>query len=644
MLRRIPRAYIALAAVLFLLALHHQIRPFSITSTHTYPSTTTESTATTSARSRKPAISKNKNAWEREDYHDSLHGISVDSKGLTSWSPSSGSGEQKRHPIELLIERGKRLAREMEAKIAKVTSLKDSVHDYEKRFGLKPPKGFESWYTFTQSSPLPHPPPLASLIPFAHTPFLSFLSLPTAIIHSRVEEVRGKGAIFTFTFVPDGQGDEGTACRTDQGWIPGDYHSRGRGRVRIQGDGAWKWRCNNTLTLLLPILPLLPAELFTANPPVELPFSFDDGPRGMVHNTFREKSEALARAGKVWPQAQLDKAEQSMRWTYGWAWACPDGAPLKTRSTDLVLNDLHGSMHDDFEEAKTFIADFERSADYCSNPDLMGLQHRAAVDMVPVVATCKTMWNSDVVGVPLDGVHEKVDYVPWEEKSIAKVFWRGSATGLSHNKKTPWRSSQRERLHFFAHNSSSGDTTLLLPDGSTGVYNHQELADKWLDVGLSGVPVQCNKEDGSCDDMAREIKFLDRVRKEDSLKYKYVIDVDGNGWSSRFRRLLSSNNVVLKSTLYPEWFHEMLIPWYHYVPVKLDYSDIFDIMAFFNGSPDGQIPGRDDLAKEIAQHGKEFVDERWRLEDMQSYMFLLILEYWRLWSDNRHAASYVSPL
>jgi len=34
------------------------------------------------------------------------------------------------------------------------------------------------------------------------------------------------------------------------------------------------------------------------DPPLELAFSIDDGPRGMVHNDLRERSEALAWAGK----------------------------------------------------------------------------------------------------------------------------------------------------------------------------------------------------------------------------------------------------------------------------------------------------------------------------------------------------------
>jgi hypothetical protein len=29
------------------------------------------------------------------------------------------------------------------------------------------------------------------------------------------------------------------------------------------------------------------------------------------------------------------------------------------------------------------------------------------------------------------------------------------------------------------------------------------------------------------------------------------------------------------------------IPWYHYVPVQYDYSDLWDIMSFLDGAPDG---------------------------------------------------------
>lgn len=49
-------------------------------------------------------------------------------------------------------------------------------------------------------------------------------------------------------------------------------------------------------------------------------------------------------------------------------------------------------------------------------------------------------------------------------------------------------------------------------------------------------------------------------------------------------------------------------------------------MAFFVGAPDGSTAGRDDLAREIAANALKFTEERYREKDMQSYMFLFMLE------------------
>jgi hypothetical protein len=39
------------------------------------------------------------------------------------------------------------------------------------------------------------------------------------------------------------------------------------------------------------------------------------------------------------------------------------------------------------------------------------------------------------------------------------------------------------------------------------------------------------------------------------------MDVDGNGWSGRFHRLMSMKACVLKSTLFPEWYGDRIQPW-----------------------------------------------------------------------------------
>jgi hypothetical protein len=54
--------------------------------------------------------------------------------------------------------------------------------------------------------------------------------------------------------------------------------------------------------------------------------------------------------------------------------------------------------------------------------------------------------------------------------------------------------------------------------------------------------------------------------------------------------------------------------------MQVDYSDLYDIAAFFIGSPEGRVKGRDDLAQQIAEQGRKFAMEHWRWEDMQAYV------------------------
>jgi hypothetical protein len=170
-------------------------------------------------------------------------------------------------------------------------------------------------------------------------------------------------------------------------------------------------------------------------------------------------------------------------------------------------------------------------------------------------------------------------------------------------------------------------------------YSRAEVAEKYLDVGLVGPLVQCNESPPFCDDVAREIGFLNVVAQSKGQDVKYVVDIDGNGWSQRFGRLLSTGSVVFKSTVFPEWNTNWLVPYYHYIvslflfeptgfltdisqkPLKVDYSDLYDTMAFFVGWPDGTA-GHDDLAEKIAMNSVKFVRDCWRWEDMQAYVGL----------------------
>jgi hypothetical protein len=102
------------------------------------------------------------------------------------------------------------------------------------------------------------------------------------------------------------------------------------------------------------------------------------------------------------------------------------------------------------------------------------------------------------------------------------------------------------------------------------------------------------------------------------------------------------------------------MPWVHFVPIKVDYSDLYDTIAFFRGLPDG-TPGQEDLGDKIAAAGREWVDKFWRSEvrvcsvshlmrancffsytqDITAYEWRMYLEYFRLMADDRDAMDFI---
>lgn len=89
---------------------------------------------------------------------------------------------------------------------------------------------------------------------------------------------------------------------------------------------------------------------------------------------------------------------------------------------------------------------------------------------------------------------------------------------------------------------------------------------KYFDVAFTGFPLQCDAADGTCSVMAKDLKFAESMTAEQQNSYKYVLDVDGNTWSGRFHRLMASNTLVFKSTIFPEWYSKRLVPWYQCAP------------------------------------------------------------------------------
>lgn len=172
-------------------------------------------------------------------------------------------------------------------------------------------------------------------------------------------------------------------------------------------------------------------------------------------------------------------------------------------------------------EGKSFIFDGLEASDLCQNPYLVPLHGltiephtpdshpRPHTRLLPLFSLAKTSINSDILITPLEQFsHELSVDRSWERKSDPRLLWRGSPTGISMmTKDVNWRQSHRWRLHQFANNHSTKSTEVLVPTlGPTlGVTKETLPANKaaqfFFDMKLTGDPLQCSAEDGTCYDM-----------------------------------------------------------------------------------------------------------------------------------------------
>jgi beta-1,2-xylosyltransferase len=309
------------------------------------------------------------------------------------------------------------------------------------------------------------------------------------------------------------------------------------------------------------------------------------------------------------------KPNEEDRFEQDWKRACAPDSPLNKGVVEEMMAD-------------TFVSNHLAAMNPCDHPSLMethGMlleKHTAETHpkphtkLYPILVPSKTVLNGDIPITPIgsDGRRDDVGNDPdWNKKS-GKAYWRGRSTGLDHNKGNgaKWRQSHRERLHWLANDKTSKVHNVLAPVGKTGEaqvisYPLRSLGQYYMNAKLITGPWQCNEGDGTCKEMANEIEFAGESSWEESNQYKYIIDVDGNAWSSRFTRLMASLNVVIKSTVFPEWNSHHLPEWFAYVPSKVDYSDLYSILAFFRGTPSGK-GAHDEVARRIAVNSQCWVE------------------------------------
>ncbi|KAL1749086.1 glycosyltransferase family 90 protein [Schizophyllum fasciatum] len=514
------------------------------------------------------------------------------------------------HPIYELISRADAA---WESKLARAsTTLEQAVREYRRRYHRLPPKGFDAWWQYAQENNVRLPDEYDQIFKDLEP----FYGIHPADLAAAQRENEAKSYGFTLG------------------------RESGGPLVVFPGENQHRPEVDMLLNLLRDVNDILP-------PDFRIVVSMQDNPLQPRDYDAAQAAREAASQGTYFRAANLPRTSR-----HGWAGSCPADSPGGQRAQDVFTAP-------DPQRPKSFIHDHTRSMDPCYSPHIL-LAHGQFVSSgsgpapqaptAPQLAYCSTPLHGDVrmaspygwVPAPLAGDRA------WGEKRNERLLWRGSNTGIWQAPERAWRRSQRIRLVRVA-NELEGVLEVL--DAGRGAdeavgepvgVRKALLNPAVMDVAFAGTPHSCDEAAGTCAEVQRDFEWRAYQTAEQAADYKYILDMDGNAWSGRFKRLMASNSLVFKATIYPEWYADRIQPWVHYIPVQIDLADLHDAVVFFRGDGVGR-GAHEDLAKKIAAAGQRWSAEFWRKEDLKAYFVRLLLEHARVMSEDREALSYHGP-
>ena len=112
--------------------------------------------------------------------------------------------------------------------------------------------------------------------------------------------------------------------------------------------------------------------------------------------------------------------------------------------------------------------------------------------------------------------------------------------------------------------------------------------------------------------------IVDRLTIDEHLDYKFILCLEGNDVSSNLKWVMSSNSVaVMPKPSFETWFMEgTLVPDYHYILIKDDFSDLEERLQYFISN----TAAAQQIVKNANRHVNQFKDEQ--REDIISLLVL----------------------
>lgn len=269
---------------------------------------------------------------------------------------------------------------------------------------------------------------------------------------------------------------------------------------------------------------------------------------------------------------------------------------------------------------------------------------------VPVLSLTKVSSFQDVTtaswcygssGYRLFG--DKKDTVPYSEKK-SSLYWRGSNTGSRPEGKYAYL-GHRQRLVMMGHQMKTKAAELAARVNTVDSLSFSEADSRR--VNLTNMPKTfteaqlsalsrlgndsidmnfvklhgCDADPNFCQEWKATIPLAAHQPSSEAFKNKFLMDLDGNSMSCRFYRLLDSNSLVFKQTIYVEWHDDRIVPWLHYVPVSRGMEELPILIDFFANHAKGR-----ELGEMIANASKEWAASALRKVDLSIYTYRQMLE------------------
>ncbi|KAF3480554.1 uncharacterized protein GIQ15_05901 [Arthroderma uncinatum] len=498
-------------------------------------------------------------------------------------------------------------------------TLEAAVIEYERRYGRRPPPGFDVWYKAATQGKFVLVDEFDSLM----EGLKPFWGVPPEVLRARVASATNAAGsrLIRYTvknrsFIVENDGE--ATWITDQ--------------VRF-------WFTDDTLSTL---------------PDMMFAFNILDEPR--VVAPYDELVEALEVASKggardstegkdsVTNTIEFEKANAYELWDSTTASCDPNSAARRAPTRFKLSHKGLGS---------SFVSNMTIAQDVCSMPDLQ-VQHgffiapetsSVAHSLVPIFSQARPSTFQDILtpSVYYDARLDLNEYqeghdMDWDDKENV-VYWAGSSTG-GHTNIRNWKTFHRQRLVLATNNNATriglmkkvpkpspkdGKATSTWRTYSSKM---QEVA-SFFKIRISAV-IQCEQE--ACREQRAAFRPGEQPQEDYRATYqaRYNLDLDGNGFSGRYLRGLLSKSAMMKQTIFKEWLDNWLTPWVHYIPVSMDLTEFPELVRFFTAEPEGQ-----ELGKKIAETSREWAREAIRMEDLRLAFWRIMLEYARVMSDDR---------